>query len=363
MPEADFITAPETTRFSVALEPAFNALASLRLLNWEENAAGLSSWVTRTLATMTPEQLHAHKLVFVGLYYVVDPDRSYPSFAAYMNALDATPAVQLRDKLLDAYLGLSSLYERIPADEIPSREALIADRDLYLDFLTRAFGDALMIPEIEAEAHDLFNDLPRMKAVVIGHLREMWNDYLAEEWLQNRAMLQESVDAFQQVDLSGMTDAEAVKYITGKEMNAKKLAHLEDYKRIVCIPSPHLGPYHGHFGSNGDTLWLTFGARLPSGMHSSTSALSRAELLVRLSALADDTRLRVLAYIADHGEQCAQDIISALDLSQSAASRHLKQLSATGYVVERRRENAKCYALNPERINDTLAALRQFLKL
>jgi DNA-binding transcriptional ArsR family regulator len=49
-----------------------------------------------------------------------------------------------------------------------------------------------------------------------------------------------------------------------------------------------------------------------------------------------------------------------LNLSQSAASRHLKQLSATGYLSERRCAGAKCYRLNPERIEATLRATAAF---
>jgi ArsR family transcriptional regulator len=92
-----------------------------------------------------------------------------------------------------------------------------------------------------------------------------------------------------------------------------------------------------------------------------SSALSRSDLLVRLSALTDDTRLRMLALLSQHDELCAQDIMVQLDLSQSAASRHLRQLSATGYITERRRDAAKCYSLNRERVDDTFRALDQFL--
>jgi DNA-binding transcriptional ArsR family regulator len=89
--------------------------------------------------------------------------------------------------------------------------------------------------------------------------------------------------------------------------------------------------------------------------------LSRNEILVRLGALADDNRLRILKFISDSGEQRSQDIIKALEMSQSAASRHLTQLSATGYLFERRCEGAKCYQLNPERVAETLQALAHFL--
>jgi DNA-binding MarR family transcriptional regulator len=74
-----------------------------------------------------------------------------------------------------------------------------------------------------------------------------------------------------------------------------------------------------------------------------------------------ETRLRILRIIAEHGEQRSQEIMEALDLSQSVASRHLSQLSASGFINERRCESAKCYALNPERVSDTLQVIASFL--
>ncbi len=50
-----------------------------------------------------------------------------------------------------------------------------------------------------------------------------------------------------------------------------------------------------------------------------------------------------------------------LDVSQSAASRHLRQLSASGYLIGRRRADEKCYSLNRDRVSDTFHALDQFL--
>jgi DNA-binding transcriptional ArsR family regulator len=57
----------------------------------------------------------------------------------------------------------------------------------------------------------------------------------------------------------------------------------------------------------------------------------------------------------------AQEVIELLDLSQSAASRHLRQLTATGYLLEGRGEGGKRYSLNRARVEDTLQAVRQFL--
>jgi DNA-binding transcriptional ArsR family regulator len=111
----------------------------------------------------------------------------------------------------------------------------------------------------------------------------------------------------------------------------------------------------------GETLGIMFGARLPEGTEVDAPDLSRAEIAVRLNALADDTRLRILKYIADHGEQSSKEIMDTLDLSQSATSRHLRQLNATGYLTARRVESAKYFDINPERIESTLQAIAAFL--
>ena len=54
-----------------------------------------------------------------------------------------------------------------------------------------------------------------------------------------------------------------------------------------------------------------------------------------LRALGDDTRLRILALLAQ-GELCVCHVQQALSLSQPAASRHLAVLKAAGAIESRR---------------------------
>jgi ArsR family transcriptional regulator len=58
-------------------------------------------------------------------------------------------------------------------------------------------------------------------------------------------------------------------------------------------------------------------------------------------ALADDTRLRIVALLA-HGELCVCHLEEALQIAQPTASRHLGILRAAG-VVEARREGTWVY--------------------
>jgi DNA-binding transcriptional ArsR family regulator len=228
----------------------------------------------------------------------------------------------------------------------------------YLSFLETNYP--YFDPAIETEAYTLFIDPPRMQDVIVTHLRTMWEQVLAAEWERVLPMLQESVNAFSQLDLAGLTGLEAARQILGQDRDGDCPGLIADARQIIFAPSAHLGPYIGKF-REGETLWILFGARLPDGVQARSSALSRSDLLVRLGAVTDDTRLRILELLSQQGEQCAQDIIMRLDLTQSAVSRHLRQLSATGYVAERRRDGAKCYSLKRERIGDTFRAFERFL--
>ena len=366
MPEPDVILAPEATTYRFGLEPALNSLNSLLLISREEDLSGLGEWITRTAQALTPQELHTNRLVMEGLHYAILPERSLPSFPAYLDALASLSGEDMRQRLLDSYLQLACLPERTTGDPLPSHEALIASVDVYLDFLAGAFHE--LDRPLESEAHALVTRPDTLRRVVLDHLNMMWREYLAPEWERNLQLLQELIDAFRQVRLEGLGLLEATRTVTGHPTpDDKWLAMLAHTRRIAFVPSAHVGPYLGKLSltSQPDLLYMVYRARLPEGVQATraTSPLSRAELLVRLNALADETRLRILALIAEQGELCAQDVITALDLSQSAASRHLTQLSSTGYLIEHRRENAKCYRLNPERVDDTLDALRRFLRL
>jgi ArsR family transcriptional regulator len=60
--------------------------------------------------------------------------------------------------------------------------------------------------------------------------------------------------------------------------------------------------------------------------------LDPAYVLDRLRALGDDTRLAIVRLLKGHGELGTREIIEELNLSRSAASRHLRQLYASGIV-------------------------------
>jgi DNA-binding transcriptional ArsR family regulator len=347
-------------KVTFSLEPAFSAVNSLELLNEADEFSGFDEWIYRTVATLSPERLHNNAVVFVGLIAEVHLlTRSWPSFPAWLDDLAASDPKELRDLELDRLLEHA---KESLGGELPTPEQLLANRSQYLKLVNRLYSceekEDSFDQAIHREAHALFNDPPAMQALIVTHLREMWDDVLAAEWERKLPMLEESVAAFQTLDFAGTACAEVVRRVTGRELADRCADWQAGASRMVFIPSAHLGPYVAWMGS-GETIRLLFGARVPEGVAVRSPGLSRSELLMRLNALADETRLSILELLADKDGLSSQEIMERLDLSQSAASRHLRQLAATGYLSVERREGAKSYRLNRERIDDTFGALKK----
>ena len=77
-------------------------------------------------------------------------------------------------------------------------------------------------------------------------------------------------------------------------------------------------------------------------------------------ALADDTRLRILALLLE-GELCVCEIIAALELPQSTVSRHLAYLRNSGWVQDRRQGIWMYYRFN-ESGHALISALKPLLE-
>lgn len=367
-PQQSLIIGAPTSTLSVALEPAHNAFNSLAILAKSRHLSGLGDWVNNTLEAMSDEELDRHHKIFVGAYFAIQPQKGWPSFPAYLDHLASLPPRALVDRLLNMYAQLGTIKGngkktsgRTAPLSATDREAILSSFESFLEFLYSIFPSDHIDEEIEAETYRLMGDPPALQQQLVSHLRHMWDRYLGSEWERVRPMLQSAVDAFAEVDLSGMSRLEAANFVTGRDLEELKWNDiLQRAEEVIFVPSAHVGPYLGRFWHEG-TLRIIFGARLPAGTQVKAPDLSRADIVVRLNALADDTRLRILKLVADEGEMRTQEIMDRLDLSQSATSRHLKQLSAASYLSERRCAGAKCYRLNEARVEDTLQAVGAFL--
>jgi DNA-binding transcriptional ArsR family regulator len=328
----------------------------MTLLAKDEDEPGIHEWIVKTRASMTKEEINNHALAIMGFHYALLPEEGQITFPAYLNQLEKMDATALRDKMLNIY---ANLWQDTPSD-VAWDEVLISSEN-YIKFLLTRFSEEAVDMNIEKQAYELIIDPPAMKEFLVGHMNWIWETHFKAEWKRIEPMLRESIRSFKKIDLLNMSRSEAAIYITGQDVsNAKWCKKIDMVERVIFIPNPHIGPYV--FSKVFDNVMqVVFGARQPEGTGTRIPDLDRTEIVARLSALADDTRMHILQLVAERGEIRVHDILEVINLSQPSVSRYLSQLTASGYLQERRESGAKVYILNHDRIEKTLKAVSAFL--
>lgn len=82
-------------------------------------------------------------------------------------------------------------------------------------------------------------------------------------------------------------------------------------------------------------------------MATSTHARADADLVLRLQALAEETRLSIVRLLSN-GERCVCELQDELGAAQSRLSFHLRKLKEAGLVDDRRDGRWVYYRLVPE---------------
>lgn len=361
MPIPTTLEQPVREKFTVALEPVNNAIASMMLLTKNEDMPGINPWITQIRARLSEDELFRHKLVIIGFYFVILPQAKHNSFSDYLNILNNTDPTTMVDNLLKAYSKICTLPKAESGKQIADWEKILSSPEEYVHFLSDGFEESKIDIEVETKAYEYVINPSALKDLVTGHFSWFWETHLADEWARTEPILIESVKSFQSVTLNQMSKLEVARYITGQDLDETTWREkLEWSDEITFIPNPHIGPYvHKVYGEK--SLSIVFGARQPEDASVRIPELDRADIVARMSALADDTRLRILQMIGEGGELRSQDIIEKIGLSQPSISRYLTQLTATGYLQERRVNGSKAYALNRDRIEKTFKAVHKFL--
>ena len=97
----------------------------------------------------------------------------------------------------------------------------------------------------------------------------------------------------------------------------------------------------------------------PLGTAAVLSEADAIGLAVRLKALADPTRLRMLAFMLDRPgrEACTCELAPLVRLSDPTVSHHLKTMEKAGLVVKERRGASVYYQVVPAAIHAIAVAL------
>lgn len=360
MADREFVISPIEVNIKFALQEVAMFDNSLHLLATCDYSSGLGQWIMDTRKAFTDSEWIRHKVamnISHGLITLTE-SMTFPEYIEQLKLVDPIEMVTTSQMWMADY------------DHLPSLDEALEDEETYVELMRVHFekkseikGELHPFDEIEwRNMYQYLHTPNELHTLMIEHLEMMWERFVKPEWTKRKATLEAVVKAHQQTDYSGMSAHEVIEAVTGRDMRGHFTDLITHNHTLILSPSPHVGPYIGYYEDKKNRIaHLFFRAQLPKGSLIKSSELSRSELLVRLTALSDDTRLRMLELLIEHDELCAQDFINLLELSQSSASRHLRQLAASGYITERRREVAKCYRLNTDRIEDTLSALRQFL--
>ena len=86
------------------------------------------------------------------------------------------------------------------------------------------------------------------------------------------------------------------------------------------------------------------------------------QLIKVFKTLSDETKVRILKILQERDELCVCEIMQALNISQSRASRNLGILRDAGFVTDRRDGLWVYYSVNKEKINEYHQPMNELVK-
>lgn len=362
-----------TAEFAVSLP--YDLFTTLILLDGPYK--GISDWVVSTRALL-PAELAERIHVLAGVLRYAsalwgrlaalpldDPARrDFAPFVQHLRGIDAgefreLALVSVGQRLLRWDLEPDAA-RRTPEALGRSRRRLVG----YLDALkaarrVRRPGSIEVEPDSGVLAGYLL-DGDALKKQLVATLEMLWTGFCRERFEADLPRLEASV-AGQRRQSHPADFAELLMAVTGRAVPEVMTRQMDGVECIEFVPNLHIGPY------------LVF-SPAPPRMLVAYNALARApfpeppferypvahRLLPVLDALADETRLSVLELLRAR-EMYAQEIAQAVGLSQSAISRHLRQLEEAGLVRVRRAGTMKHYSLDSACGQGVLASLKELM--
>jgi len=362
LPADDFIT--NTSRFGISICPALNNLNSMLMLSFSDSFAnGADSWIEHILNSLSLEEKKEIDLIFFGLYHGVIPENSFPDFDSYIEFLETCDPLHLQSKILKAYVEKhnknNGKYSDYAYSEI--RDEVLKSSENYLSFLSEGFNDTDFNIETEKEAYKLIIEPEKMQKRITSLIIDLWDKYFEQNWEDTKTELQSFCDSFNFQILNQLPRERIITYMTGHDLPKKKLDYLLNCgSKISFVPSLHLKGNYTKILSD-DRLCIFFDPSAYKYRKLNEQLGNIDELSLKLGVLADSNRLKILKYIAEQKETCSKDIMSDLNFSQSAVSRHLQQLSMAGVLSERRQYSAKYYKVRSEYLQNILSSVSAFL--
>jgi hypothetical protein len=203
-----------------------------------------------------------------------------------------------------------------------------------------------------AAVASLVRDAEGLRSRLLRTLERFWLEIYAAEFEATRSVMERSV-AYQRSRPHRADFRDLFVAVTGRLLPDRVQEILPSATTVTFIPSLYVGPYVAYTHHAGNLILFYNCRSTPAG----PTTIDGSSLYPPLKALADETRLRILALLQGR-ELYAQEIVEQLEISQPAVSRHLNLMAAAGVLVIRRDGNAKYYAINGEVLSRVADALR-----
>ncbi len=352
MPDLVRGSSPLKIEFTVSLPHSL--LATAALLCAAPQYEGLGDWLREARATLPKDRLDE-------LCLLVTFPGGYQRFTSELIACLPETASEMDFDELVAYLeGMPAVhYQRIAlralarGAESPPGPAKLLDLldDLAAWHAYLRAVDSEVAPEAVAA---LVREGKGLKNRLVSALRHFWQAAYAREYEATRPLMERSV-AYHRTQSYSPDFATTFTAITGRLLPERIARLLPKVSRVTFIPSCYVGPYVA-FTDYADQVCVYYNCRATP---TATTPTDGAALYPPLKALADETRLQILALLQGR-EMYAQEIVDQLDISQPAVSRHLNLMAAAGVLKTRREGNAKYYSVDGEALARLADALRAF---
>lgn len=419
----ELVPAQPIIRMNSVVSLSVDFISTLSLLYRAVPGAGMDPWLVNARRSLPDETRYDLDILegFSGrlLYYLEEPVTRFDPLAArnrdagFADVLDYMTDLSPADYLQMAIRAVQRVRRDDGLDPGPPSLDLTdgADQDLHW----RQFLEPALTTATPDEVIPLFEDPARLRLRTINLFRTVWQTVYRDEFLRQSDTLQAAA-----VEASGILHrgfGRVFSDLTDARIPSTLASRLHDISEITFHPSVHLGAYisfilsppsgiiffdahrfmerqkqirrspvpdaestavseESRFANvvSGDWAGLETGRgigtremSLDSLIHGQGDSgvvgqrideLDADALIECARALGDSTRFRILEMLAD-GEHYAQEIVSRLDIAQSAVSRHLGLLERSGLVSVRPQRGMKYYSIsevNVRRFAQTVAA-------
>lgn len=360
------ISMPPQTHIEFKQSLVHSMLTIIGLLHQSNRLEGLSDWIQNTSGRVETQNKNilngiATILLFAngvqGFLVNNLSGNASTSFSYMMDDLEALDSNVLQTVVIESLMEWAKRWDLIDgATPIPSSADTMY---VLLEKIQQFREDNWQLDSPPMALRDFANliyDAETLHDHFLMSFEYLWHHFYAQRWDEDSHQEQEAVHyhRLQQYPTDLTTVFRAV---TGRTMPARLHDYQLQIRRVTMIPSCHIGAYV-IVSIRGQEMWIGFNANLVS-VNAADSTAPIAELYPVLKALADEVRLKIVAYLRQNGEQNVSDITDALHLTTPTTSRHLNLLARTGILDMRKDGTMRYYALNPQALTAIGSSLQQ----